>query len=172
MRTQQYLTNCDYSHSERNADYKMANLAESLFEYSEGWDGGRGNLCSHIIFNSKTKKAKFVKEYWPRKESETSFCQAIPSALLMYRLSCLFPGQIKTFGREAYKFVWQFNLKHRATGEMVCFGEWKGGALFWTNFDYSNCPPLFKNDLEKLLTILVSDNCPHPYDGLVAGGVA
>lgn len=164
-----YLINCIMS-QEREGDYSLSSTANELFEYCEGRDDGHGNLCHHMIFDKDTKKASFIKE--PHWLNDIAIYRAIPSALLMYRLACLFPGSIKTLGREGYKFVWQFSLKHKSSDCRVTFGEWKGGSLFWTIYDYNDIPEQFKKDLEALLTILVSDRCPHPYDGLIAGGVA
>lgn len=171
MRTAQYLVNCDYAHSERDADYSLRETAE-LFEFSPEHEGGHGNLCSDLIIDAKSLRAKFVKKSFPQPEGKESFHRVIPSALLMYRLSCLFEGNATFYGPKGYKFVWQFPLKHKETGESICFGEWKGASLFWTNHGIESAPKAFKRDVERLISALVSKRCPHPYDGLVAGGVA
>lgn len=174
-----YLVNCDLYGGDRDADYELVRAAEAFEPIStEEAGGGCGNVCSDFQVSRKTMKGKFSE--WPDigqwKEHEKKwgrFYEAIPSALLMYRLACLFPGTITTEGQRGYKFVWQMALKHKATGEFVAFGEWKGGALFWTKWHkHTEMPLSYRGDLLALLDALLSRKCPHPYDGLVAGGVA
>lgn len=181
-----YLVNPGYI-GERTADYELLKKIKGKFKpistaqyYKNG--GGNGNLCSDFYINAKTKKTKMASykqmqklrtksfEYKNKKgELLVKFQEAISSAMLMYRLACLFPGKITTDGQEGYKFVWSMHFKHVETGEVIGFGEWKGGALFWTQTT-SNKELI--RDLKTLIEILISDNCPHPYDGLVAGRVA
>ncbi len=169
-----YITECAYV-MERQADYNQSKLVSELFEaVPKDFDGGHGNLCGQLVVNRKSKKSKFTKDYSKACEDErcSGFYSALPSALLMYRLACLFQGNIKACGQDGYKFTWQFALKHKKSGQIICFGEWKGGSLFWTQFNLSDVPNDFKADILKLIDVLVSDTCPHPYDGLVAGSVA
>jgi len=174
MTKSDYLTNCEYG-SKRNADYDMAKTITDKWEFAKEDFDGHGNLCSDVMFDPRTKKAKFK----TKKEQNCSvdemfkqvgFWRAIPAALLAYRLACTFEGAIKAYGQEGYKVTWDFPLKHKATGELIKFGEWKGGALFWTNGD--EVKGAHKKDMLELLTYLVSDTCAHPYDGVVAGSVA
>lgn len=177
-----YLVNCTL---ESNREHEAALFsAASPFEVmtSDEWyanGGGNGNVCSHFFVSTKTNKGKFgdrPKDFskWDAFEEKwASFYAAIPSALLMYRLACLFEGKMNIEGKEGYKFVWTLPLKHKETGEYLSFGEWKGGSLFWTKFhNYKEMPEAFKRDTLALLNALLSKKCPHPYDGLVAGGVA
>lgn len=161
-----YLTNCEQK-NERSADYKAAKEVINLFQSTEfDSDISHGNLCADLYIDQK-KRAHFKQI-----KDGVGLYRAIPSALLMYRLSCLFPGQIKTYGQSGYKFVWQFSFKHLESGNYIIFGEWKGGSLFWTKHDKETVPKEFERDILKLINVLVSDDCAHPYDGLVAGGVA
>ena len=173
-----YLTNCEMG-LERNADYKRGREVMELFEAIPRVDDlGCGNVSGHLVVNIKTKRARFVPDYCDacgpyENPKAVGFWQAIPSALLMYRLACLFPGQIETEGHEGYKVTWTMTLRHKATGEILGFGEWKGGALFWTKYgSYKELPTQFRSDLLKLINLLISDVSPHPYDGVVAGSVA
>lgn len=169
-----YVTNCEYV-QERTGDYKKMKLVQPKFRVTKKNVDGCGNLCGDLFVNRNTKKAKFKPGQRGNLSSLTDttnvgFYEALPSALLMYRLACLFPGSIETMGQDGYKFVWQFRLEHVATKTKITFGEWKGGSLFWT--EGTKVDKAFLKDVEELITLLVSDNCPHPYDGLVAGSVA
>jgi hypothetical protein len=97
----------------------------------------------------------------------------ISSAMLLYRLLCLFKADVETEGPEGYKCIWWVNLKHKETGEILRFGEWKGAAGIWTRFHRNDeLPEAYKRDMLLLLDELVAEDCPHPYDGNIAGSVA
>lgn len=169
-----YLTNCKYL-EDRNADYAKAKTVIEKWEFSKKELGGCGNLCSEILFDPKTKEARFETKKdkdapLGKSLKQISIYKAIPSALLMYRLACTFKGTFTSEGQEGYKVTWQFTIKHKATGKFLTFGEWKGGSLFWTDWFEPEDP--IRKDLLEILTYLVSDTCAHPYDGLVAGSVA
>lgn len=175
----QYLVNCDLSHGERDADYSLLAAVKPFkaVPMKEFYDagGGNGNVKSDLRVDRKTGECSFGEREFTDayEEKYASFYEAIPSALLMYRLACLFEGSIEAAGQEGYKVVWSMALKHEPSGEFLTFGEWKGGALFWTKFmSHEKLPKGFKKDTLALLEALLSKQCPHPYDGLVAGGVA
>lgn len=172
---EQYLTNCVLL-QERKGNRNAAHELRDLFEAAPlASDAGCGNVCGQLVVSVKTKKPRFVDGYLKAVSGNRAvgFYAAIPSALLMYRLSCLFAGTISTEGWEGYKVVWQMTLKHKPSGKTITFGEWKGGALFWLpEHKHNQLDTEFKQDLIKLLTVLVSDTAPHPYDGTVAGSVA
>lgn len=99
--------------------------------------------------------------------------EIMSSALLLYRLLCLFKCQVISYGPEGYKSVWWITLKHKQSGEILQFGEWKGAAGIWTKFHNTDeLPEPYKQDVLDLLNVIYSENCPHPYDGCVAGSVA
>ena len=96
------------------------------------------------------------------------------SALFLYRLLCLFETEVQVEPiNDRYKCIWWITLKHKESGELLQFGEWKGAAGTWTRFHcLEDLPETFKRDYVLLLNELCSKDCPHPYDGLVAGSVA
>jgi len=98
----------------------------------------------------------------------------ISSALLLYRLLVLFSAKVEVEPMEdKYKCIWWVVLRHKATGEYLQLGEWKGAAGTWTKYyDHKELPASFKRDTLALMNELTSKDCPHPYDGLVAGSVA
>lgn len=165
-----YLTNCLWV-ANRIKDNKIGKM-KSKFVFSKGdhLANSNGNLnCMFFKFNEDRKiklKAGKTGDYC------YGFYQAIPSALLLYRLGCVFDGEVH-FCRNGYKCIWEFALKHEKTGEVVIFGEHKGGATFWTKFmDIKDVPKEFLKDLKELVEYLVSDKISHPYDGVLAGSVA
>lgn len=138
---------------------------------------GNGNLKP--VMDRDTGKFLF-KEYDHAKgnyaefhEDYAAICDAISSAMLLYRLLCLFQCTVISEGPEGYKCVWWVTLSHKATGEQLMFGEWKGAAGIWTKFaDKKEAPKEFLKDMLLLLNELCAQDCPHPYDGCVAGSVA
>lgn len=61
---------------------------------------------------------------WQDSATEQSFLSAISSALLMYRICCLFGGlHIEVWGPDGYKYVWSVEVQHVATGKAVVFSE-------------------------------------------------
>jgi hypothetical protein len=56
------------------------------------------------------------------------------------------------------------------TGDCLMFGEWKGAAGIWTVYhSHEELKDSFKQDILELLDLLAANDCPHPYDGTVAG---
>lgn len=169
-----YLVNCEYSR-EREADYDARDKVLSKFEGTNVGDpsGTNGNLASCVAVSKKTGKVKLGDTFSARSDLTAPLYQAIPSALMLYRLCSTFEGKVESYGSEGYKCVWAFAVKHKETGEIIYFGEHKGATSFWTKY-YSakDLDSAFKKDLVELLNYLLSPNCAHPYDGLVAGSVA
>ena len=59
------------------------------------------------------------------------------------------------------------------TGEALGFSEWKGSPLLRISPEtVADAPAEFKRDMLELLDILCDPECPHPYDGVVAGSIA
>jgi hypothetical protein len=173
-----YITTCEYA-LERDADYKEHAEVQKLFiacgDPNFEWNGFSGNLAMHFKMNRKTKKFKVTKDWSCSDETHASLYQAIPSALVLYRL-CAFDENVKVqaLGQEGYKCVWQIAFIHVASRRLVVFGEHKGAFSFWTDghgAELKEDKQLVK-DLTRFLNYLCSDKYAHPYDGLVAGSVA
>ena len=97
--------------------------------------------------------------------------EIISSANLLYRLCCLFrklPVDIE--GPSGYKLVWTAYVKHKASGKVFGFSEWKGATTY--RMPTMKLEDEWVDDWIELLDLLCSDHCPHPYDGLVAGSIA
>lgn len=124
------------------------------------------------LYDKETKCFGF-RSYWDddTKQYEFDMYRVMSSALLLYRVCCLFAGiHIDVMGRDAYKMVWQAEVKHKATGEAMGFSEWKGAAL--VRVSDLTLPKEVESDMLDLLNLLFDTNFPHPYDGTVAGCVA
>jgi len=118
----------------------------------------------------KNGKTLIIKNYY--KEYDNMH-KVISSAMLLYRLLCLFKCTVVSEGPEGYKCTWWITLKHNKTGERLMFGEWKGAAGIWTRFhNTEELPVSYRKDILGLLNKLCAEDCPHPYDGCVAGSVA
>lgn len=166
-----YLTNCMWVTDRLKDDKKLEKMKKKFVFSSEEWEvDTNGNLNTFFQFNENRKIE--LKKDWTFNPDYYGFYQAIPSALLLYRLGCVFDGEVH-FDREGYKAIWDFPLKHIKTGELVIFGEHKGGSSFWTRWvNVKDVPKEFLKDLKELIEYLVSDEVSHPYDGVVAGSVA
>lgn len=118
-------------------------------KYSFEWVEGLGALSTHL-----------------------SMSRVISSALLVYRLMCLFGGPV-TVESDRYKCIWWVGLRHKGTDDVFMLGEWKGAAGIWTKYHkLQELKKEFADDILALLNKLCSEDCPHPYDGTVAGSVA
>ncbi|GAQ84817.1 hypothetical protein KFL_002070125 [Klebsormidium nitens] len=97
--------------------------------------------------------------------------ERIPSALVLYRLLCLFPSlDVPTY--DWYKCLWDFLLTHEATGFRLKIWEHKAALhamVFWTDTP-GPAPECFQADACAFLELLLSDECRHPC-GVVAGSI-
>jgi hypothetical protein len=94
--------------------------------------------------------------------------ETISSALILYRLICVFRLAIHTPGPEGYRTVWRMAMRHQGTGEVVVFHDDKGAWTF--GHVAAKLPEEFRRDLLTLLNHVVG-SCPHPYGSVVAGSV-
>lgn len=176
-----YLVNCDYI-QERNANYERRKQIEELFEPDPEQNfpnGSNGNVSFELNIDRNTFKSQFhqsgtLKDFAKQHEKYAQLYEAIPAALLLYRLICTFgPVKLNCYGNDGYKMVWYYSLKHKKTNTPIVFDEWKGSSGFHTTFHtFTEMPEEFQKDICALIDYLLSDECGHPYDGLVAGSVA
>lgn len=184
----QYLVNPDF-HAERKADYKAADRIRKAFtmvteaQMTKAGIGVCGNLSNELSVNIKTHKVSMISRPNSFKDRAASirhekkyahFYESISAALLLYRVVCLFPNpKIALYGSKGYKYPWFAYMRHKQSGMVIGLGEWKGAASVHSSLhDISDARGKFKEDLELLLNLILSDRSPHPYDKLTAGGVA
>lgn len=72
---------------------------------------------------------------------------------------------------DGYKSVWEIKLEHVRTGKHIALGKTKGASNIWLDMDLLRDKAAMA-DVKFLLELLLCKNCPHPYDGTVAGSVA
>lgn len=165
----QFSVNPDYT-QERTGNYELRNkIADKWENYPKRVDGC-GNVCSYFHFDVKNQSFMFAKNFLSN-ENYIPMYRMISPALLLYRLIATFFGSPKC--EDNYKSIWEYNLLHKATGKSVSFSEWKGAIGFWlpdTNVEKVN--KQLKADIIELMNYLVSNECTHPYDNLVAGSIA
>jgi hypothetical protein len=92
-----------------------------------------------------------------------NFSHRVSSQLVLYRLTVTF-GMPPPKKGDGYKSCWEVDLQHCDGVSVLSFEDYKGAA-----------EPRFHGTAEasvdalKLLNFLVGMNCPHTYDGIVAG---
>ncbi|GJJ06004.1 hypothetical protein Clacol_000191 [Clathrus columnatus] len=95
----------------------------------------------------------------------------ISSSLLFYRLLCHFCyGNNNVNNKPSITSVWQFELQHKVKGASILFLDDHG--LFDIRVSGEEEAKEVMNDIESLVNALCSDECCHPYDGVVAGCAA
>ena len=108
----------------------------------------------------------------PEFRNYLSLGHIMSSSLLLYRLLCLIPECHVSEG-DGYKAVWSVFLEHKVTKQHIGFSEHKGCVSLYYCYD---SPPgsdtKFDADWLSLLNLLFHPECPHPYDGTVAGSAA
>ena len=166
MTTQQYVTDGKLSVCmERvgKTEYEQRDDIRARFEVFDGDTALCGNVRAVFDTNGKaTLKGDGIPAY-----------EQISSALALYRCISLFETGVNNGHADFYKMNWMITVKHQDTGEYLGLGEWKGGFQIFTRaHTYSDLPKSFIEDVEQLLTFLVSPTMPIGYDGTVAGSVA
>jgi hypothetical protein len=97
------------------------------------------------------------------------FINCISSPLLLYRCICIF-AKVKLYNNND-KYIWRILLKHKKSQEFLALYEWKGVPCIGFEPKFKNIyelPNEFNEDVLKLLSYLLSDQCKHPY-GIISG---
>lgn len=159
-----YMTDLD---GERMGNYKALEEIKKTWMSSDVSSDGNGNVGHECCFDLPNGEIK-----WDCGFDGLRMSNILTSQLLLYRLICVF-NTPPIAVRNPYKTIWWFCIKHKSSGKILTFGEWKGAAGFWLpEGTHKQLKPNFKQDLEWLLLFLVSDQIPHPYDGCTAGQIA
>lgn len=144
----------------RNADYSLLEACKAFEPASpECINGTSGNISF---------------ELFPYKSIETykAFYDYISAPMLLARLCAGFTGlQLSVGGQENYKTTWDVALKHKKSGLIVTFYDYKGAPSIGSNYDASK-NKVFLKDVKALVKALTNERFPHPYDGCVVGEVA
>lgn len=165
----EFSVNTAYT-QERTGNYELRDKIAAKWDNFSGFVEGCGNCCHEFYFDSNKQTFAFITDY-PNDATLIPLYRIISPALLLYRLMATFFCSPKC--EDGYKMIWHYNLKHKETGKAVSFSEWKGAAGFWvTDHTSTKLSNEFKKDLIELVNYLISNECAHPYDNLVAGSVA
>lgn len=165
--------------TERTGNYDIRNYI------CDKWEGVKPGDNSGTMMNwffdlkfSVEKGAYFTKEFSFDSDDPNDYTfdrgvhymNYISSPMLLYRSACTFPENIIV--DDGYKDIWTCFLKHKKTGSAIVLSEWKGTAQcgFDTRFyERKDAPKEYVDDAIELLNYMLSDQCAHPYDHLVAG---
>ena len=160
---------------DRMADYETAEVLQNKFESIKDTKiGYGGNIAYNFLVNKKTLRTKVCKDAFNNREKGYMLYEVTSSALILYRLICMFPNpKITCLGAAGYKVPWEMFFKHKETGHVICMSEWKGSFSLRSEFgDINEVPLSLQKDLCMLFDLLFSNNSPHPYDHTVAGSCA
>ncbi len=160
---------------DRMADYETGEVLQSKFESIKDPNiGCNGNIAYNFLVDKKTLQTKVCKNAFNNREKGYMLYEVMSSALMLYRLICMFPNPVVICqGAAGYKVPWEMFFKHKETGHVICMSEWKGSFNLRSEFNDINDVPLsLQEDLCMLFDLLYSNNSPHPYDHTVAGSCA
>ena len=143
----------------RSANYKLLSIAK---KFEPVGIEHLVDTCANIIYEIET-----IETPW-----EETFTANVSAPYVLARLCALFHGlQIDVGGQEYYKVTWTTILRHKKTGEIVTFYDYKGAISYGSKID-GPMSDNFLKDVKKLLKVLSDERCPHPYDGCVVGEIA
>lgn len=167
----QFAVNPPYV-ADRTGNYERRDKIKEKWENFTGKSvDGSGNVNSQFFFDVSKQEFIFSKASLYLDDNFIPMYRLMSPALLLYRLIATFFAAPVCY--DNYKMIWEYNIGHKATGKPIQFSEWKGAIGFWVpEYDNEKLDTQFKNDLIELMTYIISNECVHPYDNLVAGSVA
>lgn len=152
----------------RNNDVKLLNAFKVFETTTQSVEETCGNIKECYEYYNMTTHSYDTKY---GKEQQNSFYHLVSAPMLLSRL--IAAGFTPTvYGQDGYKVTWEFVLKHKDTGHIVTFYDFKGGPSFGSDVYGDNVPESFKKDLLRILKALINPRFPHPYDGCVVGEIA
>lgn len=168
--------------TERTGNYDIRNFICDKWEgIKEDGYGTNMNWCMKLLF-SNVKGVYFKRDFPSTREelasyleetsyeSHVDFMECFSSPMLLYRSACTFPDSIRI--DDMYKTVWTCWLKHKKTGAAFLLSEWKGTPYCGFDSRYrkpKDAPKKYVDDAIEILNYMLSDQCAHPNDHLVAG---
>lgn len=151
----------------RNANYKLLEIFDKFESlpstpYTDGV-----NFCGNIKHE--------LEGYDPKNGTYNGpigcFYEEVSAPMLLARLVSA-GMQVKVEGQDGYKTTWEVVLKHKSTGHIIYFYDYKGGSSIGSNILSKKESPKFFKDVVTLCKALKNDRFPHPYDGCVVGEIA
>ena len=157
----------------RNANYE---LLESVSAWEPAPSDSMGGTCGNIQYHVNGEYDFDSRKYKGGILGGKSLYDAVQAPYLLARLMAGFTGlQVSANGQEAYKTTWDTAIKHKRTGAIVTFYDWKGAASIGScdkALSLVKTDKGFKADLKALVRALTDERFPHPYDGCTVGEIA
>lgn len=128
------------------------------------------NLCNNFILSDNINEGIIIEKKVDLIKYEKSFINCISSPMLLYRCCCIFPNNVNI--NNEYKQIWTCFIKNKESNNIILLSEIKGTPYIGIENNFENIneiPNQFLNDILELLNYLLSDQCVHPYDNIVAG---
>ncbi len=153
---------------ERTGNYEKQERITAKWQHTTKSEDCNGNVGSTIKLDPETNTLVFDDTY---SDNLIPLYKLISAPVALYRLICMFFEPPLT--NNDYKMVWHYNLIHKESKTWITLSEWKGAfGIRMQHVDYRKLPEVFRADLLELISHLISEECAHPYDNLVAGSVA
>jgi len=126
-----------------------------------------GNIKCHFeksdFINGKfTHKTKYGAKH------EGCFYESVSAPMMLARLIA---AGFTPFVADCYKTTFSFILRHKTTGLVLTFYDYKGAASYGSNMEGLK-DKIFLADTLKVLKALMNPRFPHPYDDCVIGEIA
>jgi hypothetical protein len=174
MERENYLVQPQY-YQERAED---SILQDAIYEKWQliDYQNIHANIAQHLWYNTDNQEFVLVEDIYPRTGNYLMSNNVISSAFLLYRLmSMKFYPRFPQNGEEdeCYKSIWGVSLKHKTSGQILNFNDYKAGWHLGMIYSRpSEMPSDFKEDVLQLLNFLISNQIVHPYDLTISGSVA
>jgi hypothetical protein len=163
-----YITDASLAHGDRIDDDALKTHIRNKWQVLESPSEMTSHMCGNLRVVFQNSQAELTDEL-----KHTPAWRQISSALALYRTISLFECGLCTTFADFYKINWAVTLLHTPTNIKVTLSEWKGAFQIFTPFSsMKNVDPGYKEDVEELVTLLVSPTMTIGYDGTIAGTVA
>lgn len=166
----QFSVNPSYT-QERTGDYERRDKVKEKWDNTTKREDGCGNIHGMFQFDINKQTFVFTDDFHFNNDNFVPLYRIMSPALFLYRFISTFFAAPVCY--DNYKMIWEYNLVHKPSGKTISFSEWKGAIGFWVpEGKHTELKKEFKADLIELLNYIISEECVHPYDNLVAGCVA
>jgi hypothetical protein len=166
--TTYYVTDGTLPFGERHDDYDKK---EQIKQKWNVVDTSNSMMCGNVKVIFDDNNIASLSDNYDTKQIQS--CKQISSALALYRTISLFECGLNSKKVDFYKMNWKVMLEHKETRISLNLGEWKGAFQIFTPYtELGDVNSKYKEDVEELLTLLVSPTMTIGYDGTIAGTVA
>lgn len=157
---------------DRGAKYDLLKIFERFESVTDedvfcGTSANIRDLFQQYVWNCEGP-AHYKTEYGAK--NQKSFLDLVSAPMLLARLVA--SGCIPIIdGQNGYKVTWRVALKHKETGYVMTFYDYKGAASYGSHCDGLENTAFIKDALTLIKTV-INPHFPHPYDGCVVGEIA